>query len=155
MSDYDSTQDTLDHISKVQGYMADMIAKLQARAATHDASKLQSPEKAIFDEWTPKLRAMTYGSDEYKAGLAAMGEGLQHHYRHNSHHPEHYPGGVTDMSLLDLVEMLCDWYAATQRHADGDMTKSIYTNCRRFEIERQLGVILANTAEDMGWIDHR
>jgi len=155
MNDYDSTQDTREHIAKVRECLSEVIRRLEQRALEHDASKLQSPEKEIFDEWTPKLRAMTYGSDEYKAGLVEMGAGLKHHYQHNSHHPEHYPGGVHDMSLLDVIEMLCDWHAATQRHADGDMGQSLRINADRFGIDRQLGMILANTAQDMGWIKQR
>ena len=155
MSDYDSTRDTLEHIAKVESYLNDFRAKLYMRAIVHDASKLQSPEKEAFDEVTPQLHGLTYGSEEYKASIAKLGPALEHHYRHNSHHPEHYPGGVDDMSLLDIIEMLCDWYAATQRHADGDMERSLRINADRFGIDRQLAMILANTAQDMGWIKGR
>lgn len=46
------------------------------------------------------------------------------------------------MNLLQLTEMLCDWIAATRRHADGDIHDSIKQNAKRFgsapEIERLL-----------------
>lgn len=152
---FDSRPETLDHIVKVQSYLSLIAHQLRVRGVQHDASKLHSPEKELYDEWTPKLKALTYGGDEYNAGLVEMGPALQHHYQHNSHHPQHYPGGINDMSLLDVVEMLCDWYAATQRHADGDLSESIKFNCKRFGIDPQIGLILANTAKDLGWIDHR
>jgi hypothetical protein len=85
---YDSTQDTLDHIARVEGYLSLCADYLRIRAAKHDASKLQEPEKSLYDEWTPKLRDMTYGSDEYKAALKEMGPALQHHYANNRHHPD-------------------------------------------------------------------
>jgi hypothetical protein len=151
---YDSTQDILEHIARVEGYLSLIADQLRIRAARHDQSKLQEPEKSLYDEWTPKLCELTYGSDEYKAALKEMGPALQHHYRENSHHPEHYPGGVTDMSLLDIIEMLCDWQAASGQRG-GNLSESLKASCQRFGIDPQLGIILANTAEDMGWIDHR
>jgi hypothetical protein len=119
----------------------------------HDASKKESPELEVFDEFTPKLRGTTYGSDEYKAYTKAMGEGLAHHYAHNDHHPEHFPGGFEDMNLLQLIEMLCDWKAATMRMADGgDLRKSINQNAERFGYGNKMKKILLNTSEYMGWI---
>ena len=117
---FDSRPETWYHINKVQQALTDVVSRLQQRAVVHDQSKLQAPELDGFNEWTPRLRDLTYGSDEYKAALAALAPTLKHHYAHNSHHPEHYNGGMAGMDLLDLVEMFCDWYAASQRHADGE-----------------------------------
>ena len=76
---------------------------------------------------------------------------LDHHYANNSHHPEHYENGVNGFDLFDLVEMLFDWKAATERHADGDIRKSIGINKERFGISEQLCYIFRNTADRMGW----
>jgi hypothetical protein len=105
----------------------------------------------MYDEFTPKLRDSTYGSDEYKGFLKDMGAALQHHYANNSHHPEHYPNGINGMSLLDVIEMLADWKAATSRHADGDIQKSLEINKARFGISDQLAEMLANTVKELGW----
>jgi hypothetical protein len=148
---YDSRPDTIDHIGRVRELIWDVWDDLRDRALDHDASKLVEPEKSVFDRVTPKLRDMTYGSDEYKASLAEMGEALQHHYAHNSHHPEHWPNGIRDMSLLDLIEMLCDWKAATERHADGDIVSSIDKNAERFGYCDWIQSIFHNTAREMGW----
>ena len=40
--------------------------------------------------------------------------------------------GVNDMTLVDLVEMLADWKAATERHDDGDLAKSLEIQRERF-----------------------
>jgi hypothetical protein len=90
--------------------------------------------------------------DEYKSYLTGMGEALKHHYAHNSHHPEHYEDGIAGMSLLDLVEMLCDWKAATERHADGDLRRSIEQNQERFGYSDELRSILENTARELGLV---
>jgi hypothetical protein len=142
---YDSRQDTLQHIEQVRHFMDKVIADLIARAACHDASKLESPEKDVFDEFTPRLKSSTYGSEEYKEYLQAMGGALKHHYAKNSHHPEHRPNGIKGMSLVDLLEMLCDWKAATLRHANGDIRRSIEQNQQRFGYSDELKGILFNT----------
>lgn len=59
--------------------------------------------------------------------------------------------GISGMTLLDVIEMLCDWKAATERHADGSITKSIQINRGRFGIDDQLSSILENTRKEMGW----
>lgn len=149
---YDSSMDTWAHISRVRTLLAACCAELGQRGDLHDASKLEEPEKSAFDIATPKLKALTYGSDEYKAALADLNVALQHHYAENSHHPEHYPDGVNDMDLFDVIEMLMDWKAASERHADGDILSSLEINEDRFGIDYQLARVLKNTARSMGWL---
>lgn len=148
---YDSRNDTAAHINRVRELIQDAENNLWNRSSAHDLSKLKEPEKSIFDTYTPKLKGCTYGSDEYKSHLAEMKVALDHHYAENSHHPEHYPNGIEGMSLLDLIEMLCDWKAAGERHADGSMEASLEKNRERFKISEQLQNILENTAKEMGW----
>jgi hypothetical protein len=147
---YDSRPDTLKHIAEVQGFISVAISNLLARSACHDASKLESPEREVFDEMTPKLATSTYGSDQYKSFLAAMKPALDHHYAANDHHPEHFPDGIKGMSLLSLTEMLCDWKAATLRHNDGDIRRSIEINQKRFGYSDELKQILLNTLAEIG-----
>lgn len=150
---YDSTMDTLAHIRRVNVYLIMVLDELEKRGHAHDASKLKSPEKDAFDRGTVHLRGLTYGSQEYKESFAKHGmkDAIAHHYAANSHHPEHFTNGISGMSLLDLIEMLADWKAATERHADGSMTKSLEINRERFGISEQLASILANTVREMGW----
>jgi hypothetical protein len=122
---YDSTAETLKHSLRVGELMGQPIKELVERSVKHDLSKTQDPELAVFNEFTPKLKDSTYGSDEYKGFLAAMGDGLAHHYAANRHHPEHFTDGVNGMTLVDLIEMLADWKAATERHTTGDLAKSL------------------------------
>lgn len=180
---YDSTEDTQKHRARVRKLICSCMMNLFERAAIHDASKLETPEKEIFDEMTPKLKASTYGSDEYKSFLASMKPALDHHYANNRHHPEHYekaecaicfspePEGNTTfcqkcgnaafvkqnpvldgMSLLDILEMLCDWKAAGERHANGTIERSLTVNRERFKIGDQLFHILENTVNELEWL---
>lgn len=149
---YDSTEDTKAHIARVAYLLGTFAAELHKRAEAHDKSKLEEPEKTGFDTAVPKLKNMKYGSEEYKAALREIKPTLEHHYAHNSHHPEHYTNGVLGFDLADLVEMFMDWKAATERMADGgDIMKSIAHNEKRFGISPQISVIFRNTAERMGW----
>lgn len=149
---FDSTEATMAHIRRVRELAKEIMEELQESVLCHDMSKLCSPEKPIFDEFTPKLAHMTYGSDEYKVCLAAMKPALDHHYQSNSHHPEYFTGtGVDGMDLVDLIEMFCDWKAATERHNDGSLEKSIGINAKRFNISPQLERIFHNTRTLMGW----
>jgi len=150
---YNSNIDTAKHIVRVQNLISSVISMLFERGRKHDASKFESPEKEIFDEFTPKLKDSTYGSDEYKCFLAAMKPALDHHYQENRHHPEHFDNGIDGMTLIDLVEMLCDWKAASERHADGDIFKSIDINRKRFNLSDQMYSVLMNTAK--GWFDEQ
>lgn len=143
--------DTKKHIRTVQKLLYQIIGMLEDRAAVHDHSKLASPEAEVFDEYTPKLRDTTYGSDEYKQFLKEMKPALDHHYANNPHHPEHHQHGVEDMTLVDLVEMLVDWKAATLRHDDGCIVKSIEINAKRFSLSPQLACILLNSVREFGW----
>lgn len=204
--EYDSRADTETHIRRVREIIGYAQECLSRRALDHDASKLESPEKEILDVMTPRLRGVTYGSDEYRAMMVEMRPMIKHHNAHNSHHPEHYgwhcalcmgsysdatakansvecpdlvdryfcprcvprggsiiheaqlyhsadTSGISGMSLLDLLEMLCDWRAATERHADGNILKSLTINRERFFIGDQLYAVLENTAREMGWIE--
>lgn len=147
MEKYDSTVDTLLHIKRVNELLISAAQVLMTRAQHHDASKLKSPEKELFDEYTPKLKGTTYGSQEYKEFLKGLKVALDHHYSKNSHHPEHYENGVNDFDLFDLIEMFMDWKAAGERHADGNIFKSIEINKERFNLSDQVCEIFKNTAE--------
>lgn len=104
-----------------------------------------------------------------------MKPAIDRHNAVNSHHPEHHGylecngcfkrwpkdyGGSCDvcgygqftlrpnvagMSLLDLIEMICDWKAATLRHNDGDIPRSIEINQERFGYSDELKQIFLNT----------
>lgn len=145
MSDYDCTQEVTDHKRRIRYWMDDVAEQLRNRARYHDVTKLGGVEKPIFDRWTPKLQVFKFGSMEYKQALAAMGEGLAHHYRENRHHPEHFENGVNGMTIVDLIEMVCDWMAAAE-------AKNVPVNLsylsERFNLSPQLVEIITNTLRE-------
>jgi proteasome lid subunit RPN8/RPN11 len=149
---YDSTADTLRHSLRVGELMGEPIKELIDRSVRHDLSKTRDPELAVYDRFVPRLREATYGSAEHAELVAAMGEGLDHHYANNRHHPEHFPDGISGMTLVDLLEMLADWMAATERGGDGDRDRALQLNGERFGVSAQLMDVLVNTARRYQWI---
>lgn len=116
---------------------------------------------------TPLLQKLEYGTPEYKQSLEDLGPALEHHYANNRHHPEYWPNGVADMSLLDITEMLCDWKAASERMRkptpaapgraeapayDENFERSILLNKERWGFSDELCGILINTARELGFI---
>lgn len=141
--------ETQKHIEKVRKYIRFFTDKLTTRGVEHDATKLETPEVELFAEHTEQLAQLNYGSEEYKTALAALKPALDHHYGVYRHHPEHFPNGINDMNLIDLVEMMADWKASSERHNNGNILKSIEINSKRFGISNQLTQILLNTAKIM------
>jgi len=135
------------HIDEVRTLLFSCIYELITRLKIHDSSKLAHPELDIFTEYTPKLKACVYDSEQYKIYLREMSVALKHHYDCNPHHPEHFNNGINGMTLIDLLEMVCDWSAAGKRHSDKiDIEKSIEVNQKRFGYSDELKQILLNTA---------
>ena len=138
--------ETQKHIETVRKYIRFVTDKLITRGVEHDASKLATPEAELFAQHTKQLASTSYDSEEYKQHLEALAPALSHHYATNRHHPEHFQNGINDMTLIDLLEMFCDWKASPLRMNDGNLLKSIETNAERFKIDGQLKQILMNTA---------
>ena len=138
------------HIETVRNYLNAVIKNLMYRQSQHDQTKLQSPEVEIFEEYTPKLRDCTYGSDVYRGYMKEMKVAIDHHNKTNRHHPEHFENGINGMDLLDLIEMVCDWKAATLRHNDGDIHRSIEINQKRFGYSDDIKQLLLNTVK---WLE--
>lgn len=157
---YDSRPETQEHIDRVRHFMERARDNLYHRLRYHDASKMIEPELSAFDIATPKLANLEYGSGEYKQSLKDLGPALDHHFEHNDHHPEHYENGVTGMSLMALIEMLCDWRAAServkQRTDDPKKVKSFEVglayNQQRFGYSDELAQILLNTARELDMV---
>ena len=148
MTKYETMCETYKHKQVVNQLIGDMIKELIFRGVNHDNSKIGEFEVDIFTEYTPKLENSTFGSDEYKQFLKEMKPALDHHYSENKHHPEHFENGVLGMDLIDLLEMICDWKAATLRHNNGDIMKSVEINQERFGYSDELKQIFINTIKN-------
>ena len=145
--DHDAYLSTIEHKKAVEEVMNEFARVLKQRGKDHDNSKLEEFEFPAFSKYTPMLRNLTYGSDEYKKCLAELDPTLQHHYANNRHHPEHFKDGIKDMHLIDLIELFADWYCASKRHADGNIRNSIEFNKDRFNMSDDMVSVFINTIE--------
>lgn len=142
---YDSSAETLKHIRRVNELLIDASVELLRRAKVHDQSKLEEPEKSTFDEVTPLLSDLEFGTEEYTEATKRIKPALDHHYSKNPHHPQHYENGLNGMNLFDIMEMFFDWKAAGERTKEGDLRKSLEINSQRFGFSKQLKHIFENT----------
>ena len=147
--------ETRKHIRRVGEIVNLMVSELLCRVTKHDASKTEEPEAPILEKQTEKLHSLTYLSDEYKKQQDSvdMKPFFDHHWAKNRHHPQYFPEGVNDMTLVDLVEMISDWKAASERHDNGNILQSIQKNMKRFKITPQLAQILKNTVVALGLVE--
>ena len=140
--------ETYKHVQLVQNHLSKFTKDLIDRGLKHDTSKFEEPELSIFAANTHKLGLTEYGTDEYRALLREVQPAIDHHYAKNRHHPENHLNGINDMNLVDLIEMISDWKAATERNKNGNIKKSIEVNKQRYGIDSQLAKILENTVKD-------
>jgi hypothetical protein len=139
-------RETLKHVNEVRGNIQLVIKELDERAQVHDASKFVEPEASIYAAHLEDMVKTQYGTPEYQAMLDKVRPALDNHYAKNRHHPQHWPNGIEDMDLCDIMEMFCDWIAATKRLKNGNVHNSIKVNAERFKINPQLVKIFENTA---------
>jgi hypothetical protein len=148
MINYDQCKkETEDHIRNVTFWINKLNKIIEQRGPNHDRSKLYSPEIDGFAAIDRHTLDTKFGTAEYQENLDKLKPVLANHYAKNRHHPEHYPNGIKGMNLIDIVEMLCDWKASTQRYKEGNILTSIDINVKRFGISDDLAQILRNTAE--------
>lgn len=140
----DHLSDLVDHKARVAGYMQHVANDLFRRASVHDNSKFGPEEFGPYDAAFPELQKYPYGSAELKAVYQSIKPALKHHFEANDHHPEHFERGVNAMNLIQLIEMLCDWLAASERSQTPFM-QGFEMNKERFGLDEQLFEVLRNT----------
>lgn len=140
--------ETHKHVRSVGANLNIFIRDLLDRAEVHDASKFEEPELSSFAENTHRLGSVEYGSKEYEEMRKELAPAIENHYAKNRHHTEHWPNGINDMTLMDVLEMLCDWKASTARNKNGNIRNSIEVNSKRYKINPQLRKILENTVRE-------
>jgi hypothetical protein len=143
---------TYAHINRVDTLLGRFSKDLDERGRLHDQSKFNPIEMGplqTMQDLIDKEGQAPFGSEEYRRRTALLGPMLEHHYKHNSHHPEHYANGIEGMDLLDLVEMFFDWKAASERGEDSAMGISYCV--QKYNIPPMLESILRNTADRNGF----
>ena len=148
--------DVRKHQQAVAVLMTAVAQAILDRGMRHDATKhgLNEADAYVDPVWQLNTGEVAYGSDEYKKLIAQMGEGLKHHYEYNDHHPEYFEkhsaqtlnDPIRCMDLFVLLEMCCDWIAASQRR-NNDPMLAMDQLTKKYPIDEQLAVIIRNTVQ--------
>jgi hypothetical protein len=126
-----------------RAYLAEGVglvaAALERRAVVHDLSKLKADEFAGFSRINAAARIHKFGTPEYAEGMQRERAVIDLHFSRNRHHPERpallgeqaeADRGLPDdftywnardsarMNFLDVIEMVCDWWAARKGYDD-------------------------------------
>lgn len=137
---------TLLHKAHVLFYTLSFALRIIYRGIVHDNSKLFSSEAYWYGKHLPLFKTVRYGSEEYNTVLNKFQHSIDHHYSLNPHHPEHHQNGYRGMGLVDLVEMYCDWKAASKKKVGtGDFHKSLEINKSRFNMSEDVVDIFKNS----------
>jgi hypothetical protein len=126
----------LAHKLKVSSFLVHLAGALRMRALTHDESKWSEDEFLGFVKINRIAREYEYGSPEYMASIKET-NAVTLHYSRNSHHPEHYSSGIDDMSLLDIIEMVADWKAASETYEQTSLEDALEIHAKRFGLEEK------------------
>ena len=145
--------DTQEHIRAVHNNIETIAIDLVTRGNAHDRSKFEEVELgplAEMKEVEDREGPVEFGTPEYSARTAMLGDMWKHHVEHNDHHPEHFQNGIAGMNLMQIVEMLCDWQAASEQR-DPSKTMNITFCVEKYGISADARAILSNTADSLGW----
>ncbi len=145
--------ETILHVSEVSENMEVIASELRKRGIAHDRTKFQSLEFDAFVSTREQFKKANYGTPEYQACVDAVKPAVDHHHQNNQHHTGFHPNGVSDMSLIDLAEMVADWKAAERRSPDKKLVDTLDYAFNKYGIGEQLGRILKNTLMSFGWIE--
>jgi len=133
--------DLIDHKRRVSTYLQNVANALVGRAVVHDNSKFSAEEYEPYEQAFPGLQKYAYGTDEFKAELRKIKPAI---------HPEYFKSGIEGMNLIQLVEMTCDWIAASERSGT-DIHKGLLMNKERFNIDDQLFGVIERTVVELTW----
>lgn len=139
-----------EHRDRVAKYLNRFACQLIGRGDIHDNSKFGPQEFPLYANAIDDFEKYPFGSEGYLKVKESIASATAHHFKYNRHHPEHHANGFDDMDLVDLMEMICDWKAATLNHpeAPGDMRRSLEFAIKKYNISPQLAKILENTIKN-------
>lgn len=115
---------------------------LSKRCALHDNSKLEREELSLFSKLPLERTTLKNPKENISVEIKDI---ISVHWRKNRHHPEHFDD-YHSMNEIDIMEMVCDWFARSLQydtdfmdfvetrqqirfHFDDDFYKKVYDYC--------------------------
>lgn len=137
----------LRHIMTVQGLLRRVARQLLNRADDHDLSKLGPDELGGMIEIDGIADRYGLNSPEYMVAL--LGKAIKLHQSRHTHHPEYHPNGVEDMSIFDLIEMVCDWKTANKLRGHPEWEKSVDMLVKRLSLSPEYVLLINLIAREL------
>lgn len=150
--EFDFLCDTILHVGEVAENLEVCASNLRQRGFAHDRTKFKALEFDAFVSTREKFKKANFGTPEYQACIDIIKPAVDSHYANNSHHTGYYQNGIKDMSLLDILEMVCDWKAANRRSPDLDFDESINRCVKKYNISPELEKIIRTTLQQLSWL---
>ena len=122
----------MQHREVVGERMIRLGEELIRRGRVHDRSKLRADEFGGYVRINAAGSEHDYGSEGLNRVMREESGVIELHKSRNSHHPEHHHDGVHSMGLLDLIEMVADWFGAVEIYG-GDIDESYIVMLKRFK----------------------
>ena len=133
------------HKKGVKNYLEIISMLLNSRALTHDNSKSSNEEYKYYKMANSVNRNNFKTYEEYLDFIKpTLNKGLKHHYENNRHHPEYFDNGIEDMTLIDVLEMIADWYISIKQNGK-ELDNEIKYNFDKYNVSEQLRKIIMNT----------
>lgn len=133
------------HKKGVKNYLEIISMLLNSRALTHDNSKSSNEEYKYYKMANSVNRNDFKTYEEYLDFIKpTLNKGLKHHYENNRHHPEYFDNGIEDMTLIDVLEMIADWYISIKQNGK-ELDNEIKYNFDKYNVSEQLRKIIMNT----------
>ena len=124
------------HRAVIQDSLRGIAQQLERRGELHDLSKFSDAEFPGFVRINAAARNHEFGSPEYKAALASAGGtggAVDNHFKSNRHHPEFF-SDQSEMTFIDIIEMVCDWHAAASTYGTNTLRDSLPKQRERFNL---------------------
>lgn len=134
----------LKHKKSVYNRLLFLANELKKRAEVHDDSKLRSPEVGYLIDMD-KEGKVDYGSEAYFEKMKKWDCFFKHHYKENTHHPDHHQLGIDDMTIIDLCEYMIDVVSYFEDLQISDAIDTIDAQQERFGLSDQTANVLKNT----------
>ncbi len=116
-------------MSKLKGHFGLSESELLIRAGLHDRSKFSKEEKNPYIWITEFYRCKKDGEEfSFPPGVEKLTRKASlHHITTNRHHPQFHED-VTEMTDLDIVEMVADWTAMALELGEADGSAKSFAN---------------------------
>ena len=121
------------HQALVSARLRELARHLEKRADLHDLSKYRFDEFEGFVQINQVARKYPYGSKEYMESIKDNNV-VDLHFGRNRHHPEYHANEVNDMTLIDIIEMVCDWSGAAETYGTNTFRDSLGKQIKRFDL---------------------